>query len=750
MNNLLEAKEVSFQSEARLLEELGERLVASAEVAIIELVKNSYDADASICSVELQEKNETLIIKDDGHGISSNEFLNKWMRIATGSKLEEENSKIYKRKLTGAKGIGRFSVRFLADFLTLESIAYDEKRKKKTKLIAEFDWRKYSKSQDIREIKIPYKLYEITDGKRTGTILILSQLHKTKEGFVFNKDVRTEILKIITPYRGLDAGRFAREEECDKKDPGFRVNFIGQKEGEEQYDTNLAKNVLDNYWLKLIIDLKGENLQCKIYTQDNKRPILKHEQKYKSHIKKGLKADIRFFPRRAGIFSNKGFKGHDAWKWIHAHSGVRIIDHSFIIKPYGFGEDDWLMISRDKGRNLRDWRSEIMRRNYEMQEPIKSNPAQNPMLYLPKVHQLVGAVFVESGLPNKLDSASNLIPAMDREGFLKNKAFDDLFDIVRTGIEMIALTDKKELERINAQKAREASIKAKDDIKEAINYIKDIPSLPKDDKNRIIARYTYLANNIKELDDYNRKARQGLETMSLLGVIAGFMTHESDKLVDNLRTTIETLQHLSLKHKELNIPLKQIEKSYQDLSGYRDYIYTFIKAVHGNAKASFKVLPQIRKILKIFDKFNNKLNIEIIEDIDESLITPTVPTTLYSGILINIYTNALKAIFAGPKDPKNPKILFKAWNEPEYHIIEISDNGIGIPPALEKRIWDPLFSTTSQLNNPLGSGMGLGLNLVKKLLKDIGGSIRLIKPPKGFSTCFRIEVPFLKEENKNE
>ncbi|GAJ21330.1 unnamed protein product, partial [marine sediment metagenome] len=129
----------------------------------------------------------------------------------------------------------------------------------------------------------------------------------------------------------------------------------------------LAKKVLDNYWAKLIIDLRARNLKYKIYVQRKKAAVFTHSQEFESHIQKGLRADIRFFPRRAGIFSNKGFEGHEAWKWIYENSGVAIIDHCFRTKPYGFGEDDWLMISRDKAKNLRDWRSKIMKDNYPIQ-----------------------------------------------------------------------------------------------------------------------------------------------------------------------------------------------------------------------------------------------------------------------------------------------------------------------------------------------------------------------------------------------
>lgn len=745
--NLIIRKEATFQSEARILEELGERLVASADVAIVELIKNAYDADAPECRLDLADKGKTLIIEDTGHGITEEEFLNKWMYIATGSKREEKFSRIYKRKLTGAKGIGRFSVRFLGSYLTLESIAYDNTRKIKTQLIADFDWQEINKSQDIRDVKIPYKLYSQPNSAKTGTTLKITGLRYTKEGkegSVFSKKIQTEILKIITPLSGFESGRFSREESTSEKDPGFKVNLAGLTDEDRKIDENLAKKILQNYRIRLKIDLFKSHLNYKMYLQDKNKPIFEFEQECSSDIKKGLVADIRFFPKRKGVFSGKDFDGREAWRWIYGYAGVAVVDHGFRIKPYGFGDDDWLMIAQDKAINRRKWRSGIMTQNYKISKEIYNDPAQNPMLYLPRTHQLIGVVFIESGPVVKSGSSNDLIPTMDREGLLKNKAFKDLFEIVRAGIEMIALIDKREQDKMANKKAKEASEKARHDIKKSIEYIKKISTLTKTDKDRIITQYSHLAENIEELDDYDRRARQNLETMSLLGVVAGFMTHESGRILHNLKEVLKTLRKIPKKHKNIREYLSKIEINCEEFSNYIDYTSLFIKSVHDSRELTFKTLPQIDRIINIFGKavkYRN-VNIKVIKDIDKNLKTPPVSIALYSGVILNLYVNAIKAILAGPSDPKNPKILLKAWNESNKHVIEVMDNGIGVPPTLEKRIWDPLFTTTSNLNNPLGTGMGLGLSIIKKTLKEIGGSINLSKPTKEFSTCFRVEFPF--------
>jgi hypothetical protein len=99
------------------------------------------------------------------------EFSEKWMRIATSSKIGKRVSRIYGRRLTGAKGIGRFAVRSLGDYLTLTSVALDPRRKTNAQLTARFDWPKIDRLSDIRNAKVDYTLEQMPSDTPTGTTL---------------------------------------------------------------------------------------------------------------------------------------------------------------------------------------------------------------------------------------------------------------------------------------------------------------------------------------------------------------------------------------------------------------------------------------------------------------------------------------------------------------------------------------------------------------------------------------------------
>ena len=735
---LLAEGQVPFQAEGRLLQELGERLVASPEVALVELIKNAYDADSSFCDVRLSERSRGLVISDDGHGMTFDDFVGKWMRIATATKVDERFSRRYKRRLTGAKGIGRFAVRYLGDHLKLISVAFDPSRKVKTKLTAIFDWPEIDKFADISNAQVEYQLEHMHDSSATGTTLEIRKL-KTSAGFTGERSLRSSVLRIVTPLQGLDAGRFKRAQQGSDNDPGFRVLLPG--DDEQTANVDLAELVLKNYWARLVIQLSGSNLTLSVSFWNTRAPRTL-EVKVSTAISAGFTADIRYFPRRKGVFRAKGVNGRAAWEWVRQNHGVAVVDHGFRVVPYGYEFDDWLHLDLDKSHSERDWRSRIAREHFPISESVRNRPSLNPALYLPYNYQLVGAVFVESKPSTGAKSARDLVPSMDREGFLKNEAFEELTEYIRTGVEFLAYQDKRELDRIAGLEARQASQSLRQDLKKAISYIKESPTLSAPDKARITKAYSQLATKVEEVEEYNIKARQSLVTMSLLGVVAGFMTHENRSLIHELEKAAGIVHSLSKKHSDLAESATELDRRLRLFREQLQYVQLFIEGVRKGEAVRMSAAGQIRYVLKRFEAFAIDHGITVISEAASDVQTPALSPAVYTGILLNLYTNALKAVLAVSSSVKHPTIAIRAWNERDTHILEICDTGIGIPPGLEKRIWDPLYTTTSDTGNPLGSGMGLGLTLVKQVVEENGGKIRLVvEPPPGFTTCFRIDFP---------
>jgi signal transduction histidine kinase len=733
-----------FQTEGRLLQELGERLVASPEVALVELVKNAYDADASTCRIVISESGDTLTIEDDGVGMPLDDFEKRWMRVATPGKMERKGSRKFDRRVTGQKGIGRFAVRFLGTVLELESVAEDSKLGR-TRLEAKFDWPKIDTERDLGDAKIPYTLTSVDSRIAPGTRLHIKNLRMDAK-FVRGKEFYTRLLRIVSPIQGLEAKRFGRAMKSGSTDPGFRV-VLPRDAAAKDSPFDLSKQVLAAAWARLEIELEGRSLLYTVTFHGDPTPR-KLKVPVSSKMSQGCRADIRFFPKRKGVFRGQKFNGTQGWSWVRDNHGVAVLDHGFRVKPFGFPEDDWLKLDMDGAHNKREWRSEIANEYLPISPKEKNNPALNPTLNLPGTHQLVGAVFVESRPASLQENSIDLVPSMDREGFLDNAAFQQLTEVVRGGIEFLAAQDKQRLleEKERVAKAAVKSMRA--DLRSAIQHIEQSENLSPADKVRIATHYASLAERVDEVEAYNQDARRKLEIMSSLGVVAGFMTHEATQASLALERASDSLSKLARRFPQLADDAKLVNESANAMQDLVEYTRSFIEATHSAEPRSFNALAQVRRIIAKFGRFARQRGIEVTAEVEDKLETPSMPVTIYSGVLLNLYTNALKAILALKHSERGARIVFRARNEGPWHVVEVLDTGIGVPPELHARIWDPLFTTTSQSESPLGSGMGLGLTLVRELVTGIGGKIEMTKAPEGFSTCFRIRFPGVKSSGR--
>ncbi len=737
---VLDQGSVSFRAEARLLQELGLRLVASPEVALVELIKNAYDADSPDCEVHLEDDGTALVVTDHGQGMTFDAFSSKWMRIATSGKLDGELSPLYGRRLTGAKGIGRFAVRYLGDHLTLSSVAMDTDRGHLTHLTARFDWPKLDRAGDLANVSVKYRLTLVSPTTSTGTELRITKLREDAS-FVEAKGLRDDVLRMVSPISGLDSDRFVGNVGLGSgtSDPGFRVQLPGDINADS---LDLGRTVLDSYWARLTVNLRAASVvyTVRLASSQGKPRVLKLP--VSTSISKGLFADIRFFPRRKGIFAGKMVSGRSAWTWVRENAGVAVVDHGFRIKPYGFANDDWLKLDIDTARNRRDWRSKIAESEFRIPPAIRQDPAANPALNLPYNLQLVGAVFIESKRAAHEGDEVDLVPAMDREGLLANGAADELFEFVRAGVEFLAHEDKAELNRRDETIAREKAASAREDIRNAIAHIQASTTLNVGDKTRIVAQYATLVDRLDEQEEYSAQARRSLTTMSLLGVVAGFMTHESKAAVHDLEVALSQVRELAQTHKELAKVGDDLSTRLEHLQGYLSYSRMFVRSVKSSRTQPLSAVSQVRLVLQNFRSFAEDRKIRVINELNGDVMTPPLPVTVYSGVLLNLYTNALKAVIAAGASTRDPRICFRGWTDRNEHVVEVADNGVGIPLEIRKHIWDPLYTTTSDIGNPLGSGMGLGLTLVKQVVGEYGGSIALVPDaPPGYVTCFRVRFP---------
>jgi signal transduction histidine kinase len=742
---VIDSGTLTFSIESRILRELGERLVKQPEVALLELVKNAYDADAITCTVDC-EPPRYISVEDDGHGMTLDEFEKSWMRIGTSSKEASPYSRTFARQITGEKGIGRFAVRFLGRHLQLETIADDNTLGIRTLLIATFNWPEFDQNEDLGKVKVPYTLAVAPADKPTGTKLIITQLRNPADAIekINMRTVRTASMGIVTPYRALlrETPRRAVRHRAAVDDPGFSLTVLPSDS--EMSTPDVAQAVLDSFVLRAVLELKGDQLNLTVHDRWDSSPRMQIRDRFPNKIGP-LYADIRFFPRRKGALSGLPIDGRRAKSWVTEHSGIAVFDRTFRVYPYGDAGDDWLSLAADTARRERDPKSSIAKKHFPMDAPTYGSTKLNYMLRLPYPYQLVGIVQVEGRRVQKdIPEDEGLIPAADREGFVANATYHKLWDVVRGAVEAIAASDRElQLEQEREQQ-EELIARLRDETKEAIEEIESNPRIARSEKRKIIGWLAQTRDLAETYETQSREREATLQTMSLLGVVAGFMTHEFETALDVLIQAQDRVAVLARRDAGLKTAAAALAEHIGTLQEFFKYSQGYIHGATSRPLRPYPAKPRIQQVERVFGKYAAERDIKVQIDIAGDVLAPLVPVALYNGIALNLYTNALKAVTAKLGNDER-KIAFRAWNEQQWHFLEVSDTGIGIPSALRERVFDPLFTTTANNRDPLGSGMGLGLALVKRGAEAYGGRAEVVEPPPTFVTCVRIKLPLTTE-----
>lgn len=111
---------------------------------------------------------------------------------------------------------------------------------------------------------------------------------------------------------------------------------------------------------------------------------------------------------------------------------------------------------------------------------------------------------------------------------------------------------------------------------------------------------------------------------------------------------------------------------------------------------------------------------------------------------MNLVTNAIKWVI----DPSNTqgarKVRITAWNDREKHVVQVADCGPGVPEGMEDLIFMPTVTFTDA-NNPLHTGMGLGLAICRDMARKMRGDVYVADPPEGYRTAFEFSFQGARE-----
>jgi len=734
----VQSGELTFSVDSSLLFELGERLVAKPSIALAELVKNAYDADATEVKVTLQKVGKpggTIIIEDDGHGMTFEETRDNWMRIATTAKRQESASRLYLRPLTGAKGIGRFAARRLGSKLTVRSTASsDEGVKERVNVV--FDWEeRFEAGEDLVEVPVSYTREQVAPGTETGVKLVIEGVRDawTEDEII---QLRRDLLTLQSPFPDLVVMPGPELTGDHYADPGF--NFMLEVEGSKELERlsgSLGEALLKGAWARLdgLVDEGGKaRYDIEILATDQEDTLLDEANDY-SGLEHAL-FRIHFFVYRAEYFQDLDFGVREMSRKGREEGGVKIYLDGFRVFPYGSRGDDWLRLDEYAVRNV-DMGADIAppERVVELAGSIPGRP----FLLIPRNRQLFGAVAVSQA------EHSDVEINVSRERLIETPAVTRLRQFVQNGIYWMTMKYAAFLAEQKAERRRDKKERSLVEIlEEAKSEVDAQVGLP--DEKRHLIRSTLE----RAIDRARQEEEQRISEVSMLRILASagttliLMNHQLQALTGAVSQTKQDLMRL-----RPEIP-EQLHDRYDDLaaqvSEWHEMVELqvsqlgFLLGPNGRQRRRRHVLHQIvEDVRKPMSYYMHKYGVEFENNVPKKLRTPPVYRSELYAVLINILSNALKAVHGQP----TRRVRVEAERREGRLFVCMKDTGVGLSPDRWEISFKP-FETTSLPNPVLGVGTGLGLTVVRDILELYAGTARFIDVEPQWRTCIEILLPY--------
>lgn len=686
-------EKISFTPKARLIKILGEQLIKDATVGIIELVKNSYDADATRVEIIMHSLNTSdskIIIRDNGIGMDLTTFIERWMNPATGHKEEQKERKErtkLKRLPLGEKGVGRFAAQQIGNHLKM----YTKTSQNSQQLFVDIDWTKFDeRGKDLHEVTINYETQASDRFKNneTGTILEITKLKSDWDKSEIEK-VSNSLRRMKSPFKG--ANNF-----------DVSLKFENCPEEFERYADLETTDILEkaHYTFFAIVNDVGDvdyDYQFKmpgfkaIKHSGNSNIIKETKEIVKQNIQVGeFLINLHAYDKSSDKLKASSINKKDLSEWC----GVSVYRDGIRIMPYGERGNDWLNLD-----------------NRRIQVPGERIGNEN----------VIGMIEINQ------DTNIHLKDKTNREGLIEDEYYEKFRSLIFGAItifEGIQYDDRKRIspakEKTSNEKidAKVSTVKA--DLNELKRKVEESDTKTSSAAGPIFTKVeqqvTELKQQVTDTIDELEKDKQILFNLAGTGLAAERFTHEFARLVSGALSSLDRLK------KRIDLNNAKIKKEVDSISGALEGLRNDIRLL-GPMFYIKKVAKE--KELDIRDIIKNTISLQepFIEkaEIDVVIEGSSFEVTMREGSCMQVFNNLIdNAIFwcsrKSETDKKQIKILIDAKEMSVY----VSDSGPGIATRYRDKIFDPFFSMKGE------DGRGLGLYIVKEILDEKGFGIFLV------------------------
>jgi signal transduction histidine kinase len=683
---------VNFRFSTDILRRLGEELNQKPDQGILELVKNSYDADAVNCIVELmgtQEKGGTVCVTDDGDGMTRANITDGWLVLGRSSKSAQNLTRLQRRP-AGNKGLGRLAALRMG---RIASLITRPRSEPDYEYNLEIDWKLFDEVNVVDEVSLDVLQSPRSSGHGQGTVITIKSLALPwKRADV--KNLARGLILLADPFGDNTLGfqPILRAPEFKELERLVQQRYLSDAE------FHMVANVSENGEATASVsDWKGNNLYTA--TMADLRP----KSPQQPYCCPKATFDLWIFILDQKTFSARSNALRDVREWLKEFGGVHLYIHGLRVSPYGDAGNDWLDM------NLRRVRNPEVR---------------------PGTNTSIGRIALA-------DPEGLLLPKTDRSGIVEGEAFQELREFANDALEWLSRRRLDERDQRLAAERKETPQrveKAQEDVIAAISVL-DIP-----DNARTHLRSTfnkYVQESQREGQALRREAQLS-RTLSTAGITQAVFAHEAKHPVEIIQRSGRLIQDRAQKsvpttyENLLKEPIARIIRQADALRTFGNVTLSLVDhekrrtsrvSIHnviGNVKTMFTPLLIDRKVDFTLEFVEGDYFVRGSEAALEAVVT-------------NLLVNSLKA--------------FESW-EGERHIaiqtdisgseltIRLLDNGPGIEGISTNDIWLPGETTYD-------NGTGLGLSIVRDTVRDLGGRVEAVPHGDMGGAEFRIYLPVL-------
>jgi signal transduction histidine kinase len=662
----------SFSISPRILSHLGEDLIKNESIALLELVKNSYDACAKKCSINFVSENGKLnkiIIEDDGFGMSKETIENVYLTVGTDFKYKNIEPNICGRIPLGEKGIGRLGIHKLGNKIRLHT-----KAKGSDQITLLIDWNTLNEAKTMSDFQIDVTENEIADvfGNETGTLIVIEDLktnwdrRELREVFrnlnslnspfsETNESFKVDIKSTDNLFEGLPNFEDIRESalyfgHCKMENnqiTEFNYNFKPW-ETLNKVDKGRHKGI-DQLSDKELIIVDYDN--CEIDLIENKIGTIEF--------------DLIIFELDSQIFSYVNSEKKSIKDYLRENGGVRVYREGVRVYDYGEKDTDWL------GLDLR----RINRYGGNVSNNI-----------------IIGSVKIKRADSFGLREKSN------REGFIENESYFKFVSAVDYALSLFVRernVDKTILATL--YKKHKVIEPVLSDLNEVIQYVQEEVK-NETNKNEILKYLLRINKQYVEVKEILIKSANA-------GLNLSIVIHEIEKLISQLTGSIQ--RNETEKSINISLMLEKIIRGYSAMIKKSDIKNTSLSKIIKIALDNYEFRFSDHKITVISNWRDSDLNAYLAES--ESI-----------SVLTNLLDNAIYWLSYARKEDRKISIYITDQIKIEgkdFNSIVISDNGPGfnIPPDVAIK---PFMT-----GKPHNIGSGLGLHVGTEMMKGMKGHL---------------------------